>query len=129
MEYPAPSDRQEFVKELYAAYELYSERNADAVKARYPQHFSFATSLQDMKYSDVKKAINDCADKLEIMRHSHSNTLGEAKSQMTFAFMLFMEKGLEAVKGVYPQHYDFVVSHKGNTLSEVRKAINDILFA
>ena len=39
------------------------------------------------------------------------------------AFTLYLEKGLEAVKRMYPQHVSFVKSHKGKSQAEVKKEL------
>jgi hypothetical protein len=39
------------------------------------------------------------------------------------AFTLYLEKGLEAVKRMYPQHLSFVKNRKGKSQSEVKKEL------
>ena len=39
------------------------------------------------------------------------------------AFTLYLEKGMEAVKRMYPQHISFVKSRKGKSQAEVKKEL------
>lgn len=43
--------------------------------------------------------------------------------EMMAAFSLFVDKGLAAVKRMYPQHVDFVKAHKNKTEKEVKKEL------
>ena len=43
--------------------------------------------------------------------------------EMMAAFVLYLEKGIQAVERLYPQHVDFVRSHQGMSQSEVKKEL------
>lgn len=48
---------------------------------------------------------------------------------MTFAFVTYKEEGMEAVKKMFPDQFEFVLAHKDKTFQEVRIVIEDILTA
>lgn len=43
--------------------------------------------------------------------------------EMMAAFVLYLEKGIQAVEKMYPQHVDFVRNHQGKSQSEVKKEL------
>jgi hypothetical protein len=57
------------------------------------------------------------------MKNAEKYMKSQPFADMILAYKIFMDSGIEAVQRVYPQYKNFVLTHKGKSVTQVKQEL------